>query len=351
MILNIVKSIIKNRFGVKQYPSFVTFFITWRCNSKCVMCDVWKKRQEKNELTLAEIEKIFKELGPLDAMRISGGEPFLKEDISDIINAIYDKSKVKVFHITTNGFLTDKIVSDIKKIKPIRNVHIKISIDSVGDYHDEIRGVRGAYKYAIKTAEELSKLRKEKKFYLGVNQTIIDRKSMNSYYDLQNELKKFGIAAHPVFAYTNSTALYSGDNIKTNPRFTAFGDFEKEELAAFIRKLIKDASLFSDIKETLVKRYYLKGVLNRVIKGKEFPKPLCLALKNHLRILPNGDIPVCLYNSNIVGNLKKEKFEDIWFGDKIEKCRDWVDKCPGCWAGCESIVSAVYSGDIVKGFY
>ena len=68
-------SIIKNIAGIKQKPSFVTFFVTWRCNNKCVMCDVWKKEAQR-ELSAPEIEAIFKELGEIDAIRISGGEPF-----------------------------------------------------------------------------------------------------------------------------------------------------------------------------------------------------------------------------------------------------------------------------------
>ena len=78
---NIIKSIIKNKFNVISYPSFVTFIVTWRCNGRCIFCDVWKKQPNiKEELTIEEIKKIFLQLKNIDVLRLSGGEPFLRND-------------------------------------------------------------------------------------------------------------------------------------------------------------------------------------------------------------------------------------------------------------------------------
>ena len=347
--MSIISTIIKNLAGVKQKPSFVTFFVTWRCNNKCVMCDVWKKEAQK-ELSAPEVEAIFKGLGKIDAIRISGGEPFLRSDLAEIINIIDKVSKPKVIHITTNGFLTKKITETVSKIKNPSKIHIKISIDGIGEKHDKIRGIPGAYDNAIATIKDLAELRKEKKFYLGVNQTIVGKESMGDYFKLTDILKDFGVKVHPVLAYKNATALYSAEKaVEKKPEFETYGLFDKNELGKFIKSLVKNAGRYGDFKETLVKKYYLKGLYNRVIKGKNKPKPPCLALKSHLRILPNGDVPVCLYNSLIVGNLKDNTVKEIWDGENINKHRKWVKNCRGCWAGCETIVSAIYSGDIAKG--
>jgi MoaA/NifB/PqqE/SkfB family radical SAM enzyme len=68
-----------------------------------------------------------------------------------------------------------------------------------------------------------------------------------------------------------------------------------------------------------------------------------------MRLYPNGDIPVCQFNSKRVGNLRKQSFQEIWFGEnkEIEKQREWVRKCPGCWAECEILPSAIYTGDLL----
>ena len=45
---------------------------------------------------------------------------------------------------------------------------------------------------------------------------------------------------------------------------------------------------------------------------------------------------------------REETFEELWFGAPAESARTWVRACPGCWAECEVLPSAVYSGDIFK---
>jgi MoaA/NifB/PqqE/SkfB family radical SAM enzyme len=64
--------------------------------------------------------------------------------------------------------------------------------------------------------------------------------------------------------------------------------------------------------------------------------------------MPNGHIPVCQFNTTPVGNLRHQTFDEIWFGEGMEKHRDWVKNCPGCWAECEVLPNAFYSGDIFK---
>jgi len=58
-----------------------------------------------------------------------------------------------------------------------------------------------------------------------------------------------------------------------------------------------------------------------------------------------------MYNSTVVGNLRKDKFNDIWFSKKMNNHRAWVSHCKGCWAGCESNVNAIYTGDIWRGIF
>ena len=351
--VNILTTVIKNRFRITQYPSFVTFFVTWRCNCKCIMCDIWKKRQVE-ELSIQEIENIFKQLKPIDAIRLSGGEPFLRKDISRIINVVDVTVDPKIIHITTNGLLTDYIVSTIKELdlNVVKKIHIKISIDDIGKAHDEIRGVAGVYDKAMDTVEKLAKLREDLHFYLGVDQTIVSEEGISAYSKLKSILEKINVNIHPVIAYEKTTALYSdkADVVLPSNSYKTYGNFPKEHLKEFIQFLIKEASFLNSFEERVVKKYYLKGLYNRLIENKERPSPACVALNNHLRILPNGDIPVCMYNSTIIGNLRKDKFKDIWFGENIKKYRQWTKQCKGCWAGCETNISAVYSGDIWKAF-
>jgi len=118
-----------------------------------------------------------------------------------------------------------------------------------------------------------------------------------------------------------------------------------------MEKFLEDSRRTGSLSESIVDRYYLKGLLNRLVAGKRRPNPPCVALNNHLRILPNGDVPICYYNKTIVGNLRRQSFQEIWRGLEIKPHRQWVARCAGCWESCEVAVSAAYQGDIWKGLF
>jgi molybdenum cofactor biosynthesis enzyme MoaA len=73
------------------------------------MCDSWKMKG-KGDLELSDIERIFKQIGKLDAVRLTGGEPFVRDDFADIVSLTVKHLRPFGIHITTNGFLTDRIV-------------------------------------------------------------------------------------------------------------------------------------------------------------------------------------------------------------------------------------------------
>jgi len=351
--INILKTILKNRFGLISLPSFCTYIITWRCNCRCKMCDVWKKTSEE-ELKLDEIINIFKQLR-LDAVRITGGEPFLKEGLLEVVEAIQKYSKPEMIHITSNGILTERILSFFNKINNARNIHIKISIDAIGKKHDGLRGVENAYNSAMKTVQELAKIRKEKKFYLAINQIIFNKEGLNDYNELKKICNPIKVPIHLVLAY-EKVALYDPkNNVNLMPKkdneFPCFSHLKEEEINEILEALKKMVDAVPDFKERLILRYDLRGLHNRLIYKKGSPNPTCLVLKSHIRILPNGDVPICLSNSTIAGNLKKTTVKDLWFSKEIEKYRQLVKSCPGCWHECETIPSAIYSGDIIRGLF
>jgi radical SAM protein with 4Fe4S-binding SPASM domain len=90
---------------------------------------------------------------------------------------------------------------------------------------------------------------------------------------------------------------------------------------------------------------------NRLLHNVESPKPQCIELHNHMRLMPNGDVVTCVYYPAVVGNLRKQSMEEVWYNDKTTQQRDIVRKCPGCWAGCEAKPNAIYTGDIVKALW
>jgi MoaA/NifB/PqqE/SkfB family radical SAM enzyme len=157
-----------------------------------------------------------------------------------------------------------------------------------------------------------------------------------------------GVPVNGVMAYAAS-ATYSLENAAelapTAPgEFTTFGDLSRESAAELL------AELESGIEgrrrtERLAKGYYLAGLRSRLLEGQASPQPSCVALNAHLRLLPNGDVPVCQFNTRTVGNLRRQRLEAVWVGEPIRRERDWVRRCAGCWAECEVLPNALYSGD------
>ncbi len=347
--LRILDTIRRSRRREATAPRFLTYIVTFTCNAKCIMCDSWKK-SSPDDLQLSEIENVFSQLGTLDAVRLTGGEPFVRKDLLDIAHLAQRQLKPLFLHVTTNGFLTDRIVQFCEERDKSTPLEMLISIDGLKEKHNYVRGKESAWDSVMKTLHELAPRRKELGLRLGVNQTIVDADGVEHYKKLRDFLKPLDVHNNVVMAYDASATYTMGTEIAPDQigRFTTFGDFSNEHLIELMNEIEKDLAGFP-LRERIAKRYYLRGIRNRLLHGVNQPNPKCVALSAHMRLYPNGDVPVCQFNSKRVGNLRRQSFEEVWFGkgEEMEKQREWVRKCPGCWAECEILPNAIYTGDLV----
>ena len=154
-----------------------------------------------------------------------------------------------------------------------------------------------------------------------------------------------------VMAYDLSATYNLKEELEVAPaqigQFTTFGEFTEEHLQTLFDEIEKDLTN-CPLLDRLAKRYYLQGIRNRLFGGEGTPNPKCVALNSHLRLLPDGRVPTCQFNTTSVGNLRDEDFADLWANDRIRKQREWVGKCPGCWAECEVLPSAISTGDLLR---
>ncbi len=344
---NIAKAIVDNKTGRVDLPNMCTFIVTWRCNLRCFMCDVWKKT-DHDDMSVDEIRPIFRQIPHLDSLRITGGEPFLRRDLTELTRAIMEENNPTVVHVTTAGVLTERILEYARAVGSKR-LHLKLSIDGIGARHDEIRGGRGLYDKAMQTLRGLVELRGQLGFYVGVNQTITDR-NVDQIEPLRAEMDKLGVSVHYAIA-TDHYTLYriNTDKEKEVPdmKSVSMSDFTPEQLSYIFAQLDRRDGIH-DLPEWLVQRYYLKGLKNRLLFHAEKPKPRCIELHNHMRLMPNGDMVTCVYYPTVVGNLRRQSLNQIWYNDEAKRQRQIVRQCPGCWAGCEVKPNAIYTGDIVK---
>jgi MoaA/NifB/PqqE/SkfB family radical SAM enzyme/uncharacterized membrane protein YbhN (UPF0104 family) len=162
-------------------PINVTFSVTRRCQSRCRTCFIWKVT-ESDDLDLETIEWLFRSIGWTYFFNISGGEPFLRDDLPEIVRLACRFMHPAVIHIPTNGLSPDRIEALSRQTLKLMETEapgtvltIKPSFDGIGEMHDEIRGVPGNFEKLMDTIERLKKLRNEHQYlHVGVG-TVISR--------------------------------------------------------------------------------------------------------------------------------------------------------------------------------
>jgi MoaA/NifB/PqqE/SkfB family radical SAM enzyme len=155
-------------------PLTLTFSVTAACQSRCKTCNIGNvylanPALAKNNLSLEEIEKVFRSLGPIYFFNISGGEPFMRPELAEIVRLACIHLKPRLIHIPTNGIGTQFIEKTTRQILAYMDqyapksvpITIKPSIDGVGEVHDYVRGYKGNFAKLEATIRALLAIRKE----------------------------------------------------------------------------------------------------------------------------------------------------------------------------------------------
>lgn len=141
----------------RMLPINFTISLTYACNSRCKTCRIYTRKTEN--LSFGDYEKLFLSIGRSPYwITFSGGEPFLREDIADICIQACRICKPKIINIPTNGILSDRIEKQVNRILescPNTKVIINLSVDAIGDRHDEIRGSKDSFERVMETYKRL----------------------------------------------------------------------------------------------------------------------------------------------------------------------------------------------------
>lgn len=144
----------------KELPYKVIFSITDKCNNRCKTCNIWRK-DKSNELSLGEIRKIFKKYGKIRWLSMTGGEPFLRDDLYKIAYTTIENNPLAILNIPTNGSKPEKIKKTVCKILQLKIpfVYVTISLDGPPEVHNRLRGREGSWQNAVETYKKLEKLK------------------------------------------------------------------------------------------------------------------------------------------------------------------------------------------------
>lgn len=349
-LCSLLAAIRRNQRRQPCLPRFLTYLVTFACNARCTMCDSWQK-MSSNDLSLDEIRAIFAQLPPMDMVRLSGGEPFLRSDLAEIARAAQELLRPFMLHITTNGLLTKRIIEFCETRDKHMPLYLLISLDGMAEKHNQVRGVPGAWDAAVRTLRALAPKQRMLNLHLAVNQTIVDTEGCQQYAQLREFLRPLGVQHNVVMAYDASATYSREEAVNIAPteigKFTTFGKFSHFQLDSLLREVEKDCRGYA-FSHRIAKRYYLTGLRQRLLYQHAYPNPPCVALSSHIRLLPDGTIPTCQFNTIPIGNVRQQRFAEIWSAPPARKQRQWVQRCPGCWAECEVLPNAFYTGDLLR---
>jgi MoaA/NifB/PqqE/SkfB family radical SAM enzyme len=347
-------SIAKNRLGAVPRPGWCTYLVTYRCNARCGMCDSWRMKPGA-ELLPAAVDSVFAKIGPLDVVRLTGGEPFLREDLGEIAEAVLRRSRPRVLHVTTNGSLTDRVIDFVTRFSAPRRLVFLVSFDGHRDEHDASRGPKVTYDIAMSTVRRLAALRRPLGIDVSVNHTVISQQSLEDADRLHADLAPLGVEVQSVLAYAESS-MYGlklrgrrAEHLVVPSGYPLHPRLHGADVTGFVEREIERIAKSRSVLLRIGKLYYLRGLLARLRHDSSAAyRPPCVALRSHVRLLPDGRVPVCQFNTETVGDLNADSFDAVWRGPRAVEARAWVDACPGCWAECEVMPSAIYSGDLLR---
>jgi len=292
------------------------------------------------EMSFDDIKAIFDQMRELIVVKITGGEPFLREDLPELLDYFINKRGLLV-QLTSNGLLTDRIVKAVSQFANPR-LHICISLDGVGKFVDEMRGIPGFYNTVLDTLRGLKKISERKRFFLAINQTIF-AKELSQIGRLRFALSELGIGnIHYSVEHNLFDPKWSEDEKKN------YWKNVPENTLLSVKNEVRQFPIKNRMRRAIY-NYYFRGLENRVGKGLKKPNFKCTALSSYFRMYPTGDILTCSVITKPVGNLRNEDFMKVWRSSDLERARRVVNKCEGCWFGCEVVPNATVSGNIIKG--
>lgn len=312
---------LQRRFGwPKMLPLNITLSPSPKCNSRCLTCNIWMKRED--ELSLAEWDKALASLGQAPYwFTISGGEPLMYPQIVELAQLVYKHCRPGIINIPTNAILKSgpERVRRILESCPDSQLIINLSLDGVGGKHDAIRGVPGNFQMFEERLQQYLALRDEfPNLTVGIHSVI----SVFNVKDLAELIQYADASKADQFITEIAEPRIELDTVglPITP--------DKESYSQAIDRLIdyitsKRYKGISRITEAFRVEYY--DLVKRVLAEQDQVIP-CYAGWASAQIYADGTIWPCCIRADDLGNLRDFDYDfgAIWFGEAIKGVRQSI---------------------------
>lgn len=324
-----------SNFMELKLPYRLTYAVTDRCQARCAMCNIWQKPRQQ-ELSLAEIDRLFRMAHNFSWINLSGGELFQRNDIREILLSIIGQSRrLYLLNFPTNGIQTDDIVTAVDMILQqtrLPRLVVSVSLDGPQSLHNRIRGVDGCWERAIQTFDSLRR-RRSRRFsvYLGHTLQAANLGEFNATLQAANQAVgsvtiddfHFNLAHSSEHYYANADT----DSLPDSSR--ALAELER------IRRQQSPAGLDP---VALMERSFQHFLGDYIASGKT--PFVCQAGAASCFISPTGTVYPCTAFNAPIGSLRDYgmDFVALWQDPARSLTRENIKKggCPGCWTPCEA---------------
>ena len=334
-------------------PFSVTLSVTRRCNSKCRACNIWKLPDRNGELEAWEWDKLIAQIGPhIKFYTISGGEPFLREDLPEILYLPFKYGRPQYLTLSTNGLLPERIRDQLENFllrldrKTPCTVYCNLSVDAVGSEHDKLRGVEGNFSKLCDTLGYLEKIRARTngpRLRIGIH-TVLSKLNVDEVQricDFFLPLKNIDSLICEIAEQRNE--LHNTENSLSPSR---------EEFVVATKLLVDRLSHEKSLDRTVLSlRIGYYEFVDRWLMTRKQPLR-CFAGRSSCQVTPNGEITSCAVrwtNDGFMGSLREERydFHKIWRSDQARRIRNSIKKgecaCPLCNAYYGSLICSPLS--------
>ena len=325
LALTLAKNAVRYRFlkvtGKCGVPQALSLEITHRCVCQCIMCNIWKIPPSVQDLPVEEWLKFLSSpvFGDLRELDITGGEPFLREDLVDLVGGLLDLDlrKLRSIAVTTNALLGKRVVEQAEKMLRIlrdRSVDLVIvcAMDAAGEVHDRIRNFKGAWLKLNETIHDLMSLRETYPgLILGLKTTVlpINVAELDAIVRYADDGGLFTII---------SPCIITGGRYLNRDRAEelAFQPIAIEKMKRFFRG------------ETSRWIYHARKLVEYFDRG-EVKKP-CSCGFNYLFVRSTGDVFLCPLINSSVGNIQTTPVEEMLNSAGASRFRRRIGKYPSC---------------------
>jgi len=317
--MNILKLAL-NTYLLKREPISLIHFVTHKCNARCKHCFIdFRNEASSDELSISEIERLTKKMGgSLYNVNLTGGEPFLRKDIFEIVSLYCKNTSAEIINITTNGTYTDAVRDLIERFRSAKfkqKLMFSISIDNFEPAHDDNRGVKGIYSNALKTYKLIESY--EDRQIVGTISITVTPHNHCTVTGLYRHLRRQGVKSFFPILIREEGAVR---NIENKPAILAAWSKLQAQIKADRLEGMGDdpKGIYSKARSDLINK-----ILPEIYLTKRY---VCHCSAGTLFgvIRPNGDVLPCeVLDSRNLGNLRDYDmdFMKLWNSEKSGQWR------------------------------